>query len=82
MRGSLDFVPPSGFCEEGLKNVDLDSVENNEVKTATDGWLRAYTAIEITPNTSMMANQNILDCVDLTMENPRFSRVWKLKGRI
>lgn len=52
------------------------------VKTAIDGWLRAYTAIDITPNTSMMANQNILDCVDLTMENPRFSRVWKLERRI
>lgn len=57
-------------------------MKSGMVKTAIDGWLRAYTAIDITPNTSMMANQNILDCVDLTMENPRFSRVWKLERRI
>lgn len=34
--GSLNFVPPTGFCEEGLKNVDLDSVENNEVRNGQD----------------------------------------------
>ena len=39
----------------------------------------AYTAMDTTPNTSKMANQKTLFCVDLTMEKPRFSRVWKLK---